>query len=533
MEDFKALKEKILKSKSLYEDPHFPADSRSLYFRSESAPSIQWKRPREISYNAKFLVHGASYHDMQQGALGNCWFIAGAVTLAASNWKLFQRVVPLDQDFDNDYAGIFRFNFWQYGEWKEVVVDDRLPTRHGQLIYAANLKETNEFWCPLLEKAYAKLYSCYEAIDGGRIHHALVDMTGGISELIQMQGGISLDKLQTTLMSCKKMNTLMGGSIFNRPGSSGRESKRMNGLYEGHAYSIVDIREIDQEGKRTTLLRLRNPWGRGEWNGPWSDGSPEWRHLHHSDSMTIDHAKIPNGEFWISLEDFQEQYDELEMCHLYPDALSSEIASVEKKKQWSVQEFYGSWIRGVTSGGPFTSFTSKLFWKNPQYKVHLDKADKPISVIVNLMEVSDKQVRDENDVDIGFVIFKLQEGREPVRLSRDNVYEFKPRLEKTSGMFWAYRERTLRFELEPSTYIIVPCTFKASMDADFYLRVMAEEQHEVEPVDTPTGPIGDYVDAANNSLEKLFHDQAGSDERVDAIGLRHVLSELNKGGKSE
>ncbi|XP_041364507.1 calpain-A-like [Gigantopelta aegis] len=497
MESFKALKLKCLKSHRMFNDPDFPADSRSLYFEAKSNPGIQWKRPKDISVNAKFLVDGATYYDMQQNGLGDCWFVAAAVTLAASpnNRELFERVVPLEQSFDHNYVGIFRFHFWQYGEWKEVVVDDRLPTRHGQLIYAANRKETNEFWCPLLEKAYAKLNGCYEAIEGGRIHHALVDMTGGISELIVLKEGISLDELQTTLLSKKKMNTLMGGGIHKKPGSRYREARRPNGLIEGHAYSIVDIREINQGRKRILLLRLRNPWGRGEWNGPWSDRSPEWSLVRRSDMMA---RVIDDGEFWISLEDFQEQFDELEMCHLYPDALSSEIASVEKKKQWSVQEFHGSWIWGVTSGGPFKSFTSSSFWMNPQYEVHLDKADRRISVIVNLMEVSDRRVRNEFDVFIGFVIFKLQEGRGPVRLTGDNFYDFMPRVEKTSGNFWPYRERTMRFELDPGIYIIVPCTSEASMEAEFYLRVMAEEpprvQHvnPVRPTSRATGATRSY-----------------------------------------
>lgn len=53
-------------------------------------------------------------------------------------------------------TGIFRFNFWRFGRWTEVVVDDRLPTKNGELLYARNTLQPNEFWVPLIEKAYAK-----------------------------------------------------------------------------------------------------------------------------------------------------------------------------------------------------------------------------------------------------------------------------------------------------------------------------------------------------------------------------------------
>lgn len=86
---------------------------------------------------------------------------------------MFDKVLPPEQSFDKSkgYCGMFRFSFWRYGKWLDVVIDDRLPVGtvndEEQLLYCSNKNQPQELWCALLEKAYAKVNICYEFIDGG------------------------------------------------------------------------------------------------------------------------------------------------------------------------------------------------------------------------------------------------------------------------------------------------------------------------------------------------------------------------------
>jgi hypothetical protein len=42
-------------------------------------------------------------------------------------------------------------------------------------------------WVPLVEKAYAKLHGCYEALKGGSVSYALSDLTVGESENVYVR----------------------------------------------------------------------------------------------------------------------------------------------------------------------------------------------------------------------------------------------------------------------------------------------------------------------------------------------------------
>ena len=54
------------------------------------------------------------------------------------------------------------------------------------------------------------------------------------------------------------------------------EERTSEGVISGHAYSMISVHEFDLDGENVKLLKLRNPWGTGEWTGDWSDKSSLW-----------------------------------------------------------------------------------------------------------------------------------------------------------------------------------------------------------------------------------------------------------------
>lgn len=170
-----------------------------------------------------------------------------------------QVVIPPDQSFEQNYAGIFRFRFWRYGQWVEVVVDDRLPVdEHNRLWFCHNKKDSNEMFGPLFEKAYAKLNLCYEFLDGGDTVDALVDMTGGVHERFRFRKRnnddassriVDADSLWKIIFQSFSEKSLVGATIDVRDGR-GDEYSQDNGLTLGHAYSVLNAYEIlDNDGE--------------------------------------------------------------------------------------------------------------------------------------------------------------------------------------------------------------------------------------------------------------------------------------------
>ncbi|XP_046626929.1 calpain-A-like isoform X4 [Neodiprion virginianus] len=546
VQDFNQLRQECLSNGTLFEDPEFPAQDDSIYFSRRPDRYIEWKRPMEIAHDPQLFVEGFSRFDVQQGELGDCWLIAAVANLTLHP-NLFFQIVPEDQSFEDNYAGIFHFRFWQYGRWVDVVIDDRLPTSQGKLMFLHSA-ENNEFWSALLEKAYAKLHGSYEALKGGTTCEAMEDFTGGVTELYEMNE--TPPNLFNILLKAYERNSLMGCSL--EPDPNVLEAETPEGLIRGHAYSITRVKYVDimtpnQVGK-IPLLRLRNPWGNeAEWNGPWSDQSPEWRFIPDHEKEELGLTFDVDGEFWMSLQDFKHHFTRLEICNLNPDSLTDSDLSAGKKK-WEMSIFEGEWVRGVTAGG-CRNFL-ETFWHNPQYRITLeypDEDDDKCTVIVALMQKNRRAQRQmgADCLTIGFAMYRLED---PDRLPKPldvNFFKYNASVAR-SPSFINLREVSCRFKLPPGVYCIVPSTFDPHEEGEFLLRVFSENQNNMEENDEQIG-IGEVDDRVNNhgkerpegqedtvrdqpepdrneeKVREFFRKLAGDDMEVDWMELKEIL----------
>ncbi|NXL93231.1 CAN3 protein, partial [Alectura lathami] len=519
---YEELHKKCLEEGILYEDPEFPPNETSLFYSQKIPIKFEWKRPHKICENPRFIIGGANRTDICQGELGDCWFLA-AIACLTLNKKLLCRVIPHDQSFIQNYAGIFHFQFWRYGDWVDVVIDDYLPTYNNQLVFTKS-SQRNEFWSALLEKAYAKLHGSYEALKGGNTTEAMEDFTGGVTEFYEIRdapkdiykimkhaidrGSLMASSIDDNLgfsygsaprsdigeliarMVKNLENAQMSHPTVDYQGTDERpawtimpmqyETRMSCGLVKGHAYSVTAVEETTFKGEKIRLIRLRNPWGQVEWNGPWSDKSEEWNFINEEEKTRLQHKIAEDGEFWISFEDFMRHFTKLEICNLTPDTLEA-----DKLQTWTVSVNEGRWVRGCSAGG--CRNYPETFWTNPQYRLKLleeddDPEDEEVicSFLVALMQKNRRKERKlgANLYTIGFAIYEV-----PALAS---MHGTKHHLEKDFFLYNAskarsktyinMREISERFRLPPSEYIIIPSTYEPNKEGEFILRVFSEKR---------------------------------------------------------
>uniref|UniRef100_A0A8C9TED8 Calpain 6 n=1 Tax=Scleropages formosus TaxID=113540 RepID=A0A8C9TED8_SCLFO len=482
---YRDLKLECREEKKLFEDPEFPAADKSLFYQKAPPGEVEWKRPKELCADPRLFVEGISAHDLNQGTLGNCWFVAACSCLALKP-DLWTKVIPdwKEQEWDprhpEKYAGIFHFRFWIFGEWLDVVVDDRLPTINGELVYCHS-KLRNEFWSALLEKAYAKLSLCYESLDGGNTADAVVDFTGALAESIDLEKGRysaqlpAKARLFEDLLKAYDRGGVVSCSIKVRTCAAfTRETRTPGGLVKGHAYSVTAVRKVRLgrgvlallKPERLPMIRLRNPWGKTEWNGPWSDSSEEWKKVGNMEREAMGITVADDGEFWMEFDDWCEHFTDVDVCRVVNTSLLS------LRKTWSEAVRFGSWSKHADalrnrSGGCVNY--RRTFLQNPQYVFDVVKEEDEVLISLQQRDMKlHRPVGQGDNLTIGFALFKVELNRE------FRMHNIVTQQNVATSAYVNSRTVFMRKTLPEGRYVIIPSTFEPNALGDFMIRIYTD-----------------------------------------------------------
>ncbi|KAF9697701.1 hypothetical protein EKO04_004426 [Ascochyta lentis] len=431
-----------------YRDPHF--DIEADFKRSQIFPDIppdcltsldkeqsdfqpmSVKRVEDIFENPRFFIEGATANDVRQGNDGDCWFMSALATISNKE-ELIQRVcIARDEQVDGEWiseviddklylikedfdeAKIERYHWLELQNRKSPEEEYRTVMQTGsRALYFAQCSDSNETWLPLLEKAFAKAHGDYSAIDGGFVGEGIEDLTGGVTSEVFATDILDKDKFwrdelmnvnKTFLFGCGQMGGIYGAR---------------KGIQEKHAYSIMEAREID--GQR--LLKLRNPWGRTEWTGRWSDGSEEWTPEW---MQKLNHKFGDDGVFWISYRDLLRNYQHFDRTRLFGP-------------EWTVSQQWTS------VNVPWT-----VDYLETKFKIHLEK---PSPVVIVLSQLDDRYYQGLE----GQYEFHLQ-----FRLHKDDEDEY---IVRSNGTYYMKRSVSTELHLEAGNYTVL-LKIKATRSAD-------------------------------------------------------------------
>ncbi len=209
--------------------------------------------------SGSLFQNGIAYTDINQGSVGDCYFLAGLANTALRSSTTIQNM------FIDNGDDTYTVRFYNGGVADYVTIDKYLPTTSwNSFIYAHQSRSdwgyyndsTNELWVMLAEKAYAQMNesgwlqgaasgiyaNSYSAITAGYGGGAIEDITG----LETTYDGLTTGDF-TAIVNAYSLGKMVYFGSKDVPVNSN--------IVGGHGYILVDY------NVSTQVFVLYNPWG--------------------------------------------------------------------------------------------------------------------------------------------------------------------------------------------------------------------------------------------------------------------------------
>lgn len=369
-----------------YVDQKFPPQFHSIWgfgetnsYDKRNLQKLVWERPKAIFRNGyKVFQDHVEPSDIVQGMLGDCYFLS-AISAIAENENRIKRIFLQRQVTK---SGAYCVALCLNGMWEEVVVDDYFPCHKVNKTPAFNSSKKNEIWVMLLEKAWAKVHGGYINIDGGLTREALHDLTGAPATTY-FNDELTFDEHWQYILEGEKKNFIMTAGSNDICGNGTDNKDPKTGLCGNHAYSLISAYELKRSSngeyrvlkpgeksssKNERVVELRNPWGKGEWKGKWSDN--DTKHWTSRLKKSLNHSLLEDGKFFMPFKEFMKYFHDYQVCYYHDDYLYSSQRYSSTTNKPTYLEFK------VTKSGEYyfsVNQINKRFFRKADRKYQLNK----------------------------------------------------------------------------------------------------------------------------------------------------------------
>lgn len=305
--------------------------------------NIKWLNAAEIFETVKIFNETIIPNCIRQGALNNCYFLSAIAALAEKP----ERIKNLFLSTKLNEPGIYGIRLCLNGKWQEIFIDDYFPCDSKKSFPCFSYCKDGSLWINILEKCYAKSRGSYYLLEKGTYEQTIRELTGAPILILDN----SNENLLANIKEACNKKWIITASAGETEAS--RELLREVGLIPLHTYIIMDIFDLSQLDENSNfpnnlnvsnsqlifsnsnydnILKIKNPWGKNEWIGDWSDYSNLWR----EDLKLKLNYSISDNCFYMNFKDFKHYFSKIQICKIHDNYIYNSIQISQNLHSYSL-----------------------------------------------------------------------------------------------------------------------------------------------------------------------------------------------------